>query len=143
VAKDPIVDALNPIPKSEDSDREDRIRRRAYELWDAAGQPGGREHEHWFTAESEETSRDNHEPSMGTPMVPSKDAPVIRSDAAASKADQGDPTLSGDNDASAAPKTAGAPVPATDTSKSRVANRDLEGPRKAGTTPRPTTKPMG
>jgi hypothetical protein len=42
-----------------------------------------------------------------------------------------------------APKTSGASTPAPDTSKSPVANRDLDGPRKAGTTPRPTDKPIG
>ncbi len=46
-------------------------------------------------------------------------------------------------DAPTAPKTSGASTPAPDTSKSPVANRDLDGPRKAGTTPRPTNKPIG
>lgn len=41
------------------------------------------------------------------------------------------------------PKLAGAAKPAPDTIKSRIANRDLEGPRKAGPTPRPTDKPIG
>jgi hypothetical protein len=40
------------------------------------------------------------------------------------------------------PKTAGAPKPKPDTSKSPVANRDMEGQRKAGSTPRPTDKPI-
>jgi hypothetical protein len=46
-------------------------------------------------------------------------------------------------EAPVAPKTSGAPKPAPDTSKSKVANRDIEGPRKASTTPRPTGKPLG
>ncbi len=29
------------------------IRQRAYGLWEAAGQPQGREHEHWLAAEKE------------------------------------------------------------------------------------------
>lgn len=32
---------------------EDRIRRRAYELWEAEGQPHGHDVEHWQKAESE------------------------------------------------------------------------------------------
>jgi hypothetical protein len=46
-------------------------------------------------------------------------------------------------DAPTAPETSGASTLAPDTSKSPVANRDLDGPRKAGTTPRPTDKPTG
>lgn len=41
-----------------------------------------------------------------------------------------------------APKTSGAPEPEPDTSRSPVANRNQEGPRQAGTTPRPTDKPI-
>ncbi len=41
------------------------------------------------------------------------------------------------------PKTAGVPPDAGDTSRSRVANRDAGGPRKAGLTPRPTPSPLG
>jgi len=41
------------------------------------------------------------------------------------------------------PKTAGAPADPGDTSRSRVANRDADGPRKAGATPRPTLSPLG
>lgn len=40
------------------------------------------------------------------------------------------------------PKTSGVAEPGSDTSKSPVANRDIEGPRKAGTTPRPTDRPV-
>lgn len=34
-------------------DRNDRIRRRAYEIWEALGQPEGRQEEHWIQAEAE------------------------------------------------------------------------------------------
>ncbi len=48
----PIIDALNPFPDRDgQSDRDARIRKRAYELWEAAGKPNDREHEHWFAAE--------------------------------------------------------------------------------------------
>lgn len=33
-----------------DIDREDRIRRRAHEIWEREGQPSGRDHEHWERA---------------------------------------------------------------------------------------------
>lgn len=32
-------------------DREDRLRQRAYAIWEAEGRPDGREHEHWAQAE--------------------------------------------------------------------------------------------
>ncbi|WP_274424051.1 DUF2934 domain-containing protein [Chelativorans sp. YIM 93263] len=35
------------------SDREEKIRRRAYELWEAEGHPEGRHHEHWERAARE------------------------------------------------------------------------------------------
>ena len=34
-------------------DLQDRIRQRAYELWEASGCPQGREAEHWLQAERE------------------------------------------------------------------------------------------
>jgi hypothetical protein len=118
MTKVPILDALNPFPERDgETDREARIRRRAYEIWEAAGRPEGREHEHWFAAESEFAERE--------------------------------PTASGITDAegvgsdkSDAPNTAGASEPGPDTSRNPVANRDRNGPRKAGTTPRPTRKPL-
>lgn len=48
----------------------------------------------------------------------------------------------GEEPAPVAPRTSGAPIDDTDTSRSPVANRDTEGHRKAGTTPRPTEKPI-
>lgn len=35
------------------SDREDRIRQRAYQIWNEAGQPEGRQEEHWRQAEAD------------------------------------------------------------------------------------------
>jgi hypothetical protein len=40
------------------------------------------------------------------------------------------------------PKTSGAPAEKEDTSRGTAANRNREGPRQAGTTPRPTDKPI-
>lgn len=36
-----------------DSDKTDRISRRAYALWEAAGRPHGQHDEHWLAAEKE------------------------------------------------------------------------------------------
>lgn len=44
----PVMSAAN-----EADDREQRIRRRAYELWEAEGRPDGREQEHWAQAHRE------------------------------------------------------------------------------------------
>jgi hypothetical protein len=40
------------------------------------------------------------------------------------------------------PKTSGAAAPGPDTSRSPVANRNREGPRQAGATPRPKSNPI-
>jgi len=40
------------------------------------------------------------------------------------------------------PKMSGAPAPGPDTSRSPVVNRDREGPRQAGATPRPKENPV-
>ncbi|RUT30374.1 DUF2934 domain-containing protein [Arsenicitalea aurantiaca] len=34
-------------------ERDEEIRKRAYELWEEEGYPDGREHEHWQRAEAE------------------------------------------------------------------------------------------
>jgi hypothetical protein len=36
-------------------DMHERIRRRAYELWESEGRPEGRQHAHWYQAETEIT----------------------------------------------------------------------------------------
>jgi hypothetical protein len=38
-------------------DLHERVRRRAYELWESEGRPAGREHDHWFQAEREVVAR--------------------------------------------------------------------------------------
>lgn len=43
---------------SEMSDREQQIRRKAYELWEAAGRPEGRQAEHWAEAERQLAAED-------------------------------------------------------------------------------------
>jgi hypothetical protein len=39
-------------------DQMEKIRRRAHELWEAAGRPEGREQEFWYRAEREITNSD-------------------------------------------------------------------------------------
>lgn len=36
-----------------ESERDDWVARRAYELWERAGNPDGQEHEHWTQASAE------------------------------------------------------------------------------------------
>jgi hypothetical protein len=49
--------ATNPVgiimSASSTADREDAIRRRAHQLWEAAGRPDGRAEEFWFAATGE------------------------------------------------------------------------------------------
>jgi hypothetical protein len=132
-----------PKRDSEDTDREVRIRQRAFAIWEAEGMPPGRDVDHWIAAEREESSEENQSPSLGTPLVEGAAIPDIRAaDPGGLTDEQRDPTRADGNEAPTVPKTSGAARPAPDTSKSRVANRDTEGPRKAGATPRPTRKPI-
>jgi hypothetical protein len=134
MTKEPILDSLNPFPERDgETDREAQIRRRAYEIWEAAGRPEGREHEHWFAAESEFAERQDMASGItSTPIGSGINVPGLRTTDAEGLG----------SDKSNAPKTAGASKPAPDTSRNPVANRDRNGPRRAGTTPRPTHKPL-
>ncbi len=132
------IDAINPFPKHE-SGREDRIRRRAHQLWESEGRPTGRDRDHWLAAEREEAA-DRAVTPIEEPDAASSAPPS--SSARAAGGDVPRPESGGPDAAAAVPKTAGAAEPAPDTSRSRVANRDVAGPRKAGATPRPTDKPV-
>ena len=141
---EPDTEILNPFPDRDGSrkDREDRIRKRAHEIWEAAGRPEGRETEHWSAAEIQ-ISEKVAEP-FAKLVVPGVPIPDIRSaDPPGLSGQQADSVETVRSSAPTAPKTAGAAKPAADTSRSPVANRDTAGPRKAGTTPRPTDKPVG
>ncbi len=58
------------------TDADDKIRDRAYQLWDQAGQPEGREEEFWFLAERELSADDEVDSSKESaetrlpPLVP-------------------------------------------------------------------------
>jgi hypothetical protein len=56
-AQGPIIESTNPMQRDEYADLESKIRIRAYQLWEEAGRPHGRELEHWFAAESEVAGR--------------------------------------------------------------------------------------
>ncbi len=52
--------ALPPFREVEmENNREEWIARRAYALWEQAGQPEGQEHEHWAQASAEWDARPN------------------------------------------------------------------------------------
>jgi hypothetical protein len=126
-------------------DREERIRQRAHQLWEADGRPEGRHDHHWSQAEREIDAADPaHEgPTHGTPVAPGSAIPDVRSaDPAGMPDDKRRPVADDGATAPASPKMSGAAKPARDRSKSPVANRDTEGPRKAGATPRPTDEPL-
>ncbi|MER2536389.1 MAG: DUF2934 domain-containing protein [Rhizobiaceae bacterium] len=121
-------------------DREERIRQRAHQLWEADGRPEGRHDHHWSQAERE---INDAEPAHGTPVAPGSAIPDVRSADPAGMPDDKRPPVANDSaTAPASPKMSGAAKPARDRSKSPVANRDTEGPRKAGATARPTDKPL-
>jgi hypothetical protein len=47
------VAATTVVSRGRQDDLHERVRRRAYELWESEGRPAGREHDHWFQAERE------------------------------------------------------------------------------------------
>jgi hypothetical protein len=53
--------AMPAASRGHRDDLQERVRRRAYELWEGEGRPAGREHDHWFQAEREVvTTRRQH-----------------------------------------------------------------------------------
>ncbi len=123
---DPVIDALNPFPDHDHRGRDERVRQRAYDLWVAEGQPEGKEQEHWLRAEREVLLAEP-KPSLGTPTVPGKENPDIRgADGAVQHVGIGEAAP----EAAAVPKTAGAPKPARNTSRSRTANATSKVPAK-------------
>lgn len=81
-----------------DSDKEARIRERAYEIWVREGRPHGRDAEHWQAAAAEIAAESNamtdasaagskprSEAASPAAVVPPSDTPPLRSRRAASK----------------------------------------------------------
>ena len=117
------------------TDKEDRVRQRAYEIWQRSGQQEGSALEHWLQA-SREIDAEDAGPVVAENMI---------EDTASTAGPEGAASLSepsAGTETTPAPRTAGASTPGPDTSRSPVANRDRGGPRKASTTPRPTDKPI-
>jgi hypothetical protein len=85
------------------------------------------------------TRKQDHEPHAAKASQPD----IRSADPNGMRHEKRQATSDGRSEGPVAPRTGGVPKPEPDTSRSRVANRDVEGPRKAGTTPRPTDKPLG
>ncbi|PTM78137.1 hypothetical protein C8J29_10492 [Cereibacter johrii] len=66
-------------------DREARIRQRAYELWEAEGQPAGRDQDYWLRAEAE-LAEDKPVPAAKAPRARKAEAEPAAGDEAAPKA---------------------------------------------------------
>lgn len=66
---------------------EDRIRQRAYALWEAEGRPEGRHADHWSQACAEEAETPTAMPSLQPPPLP--ETPVLGGDLSGSGPNQG------------------------------------------------------
>lgn len=93
-----------------DHSLEDRIRDRAYHLWEAAGRPHGRDHDFWVQAQAELADDGVAITSAKTPGIPkppkhAKEAPVKKAPAkeASVKAKATKPKDTGAKDAKAKP----------------------------------------
>lgn len=56
------------------SDREEKIRERAHQIWLDEGQPEGREHEHWQRAAQEIKTEAAEAPTVRVPLSPREDS---------------------------------------------------------------------
>src|SRR5690349_13529849 len=57
--------------------RQDRIRERAYQLWEQAGRPSGRDLEHWARAEAELHAAAPRAPAPAPPVVAPPAPPIV------------------------------------------------------------------
>ncbi|WYK06972.1 DUF2934 domain-containing protein [Cereibacter sphaeroides f. sp. denitrificans] len=92
-----FLSCLEPAPRPEprtihdrreetmSDDREARIRQRAYELWEAEGQPAGRDQDYWLRAEAE-LGEDKPVPAAKAPRARKAEAEPAAGDEAAPKA---------------------------------------------------------
>ena len=58
--------------------REERVRTRAYELWEQAGRPHGQHHDHWEQASRELVSDETGEDPVPVDSTPARDAETGR-----------------------------------------------------------------
>ena len=112
-------------------DRNERVRRRAYEIWEERGRPEGSHAEHWEQAERELSNDRNDDPVEGSRETVERE--LSRQEEGTAEDNGKDPVP---------PMRRGEAPPESDTSRSRAANRDIEGPRKSGASPRPTGGPL-
>lgn len=100
-------------------EREQKIRERAYKIWQDEGQPEGREHDHWSRAEQEHGSGDD----AATPLADSEPAhrDGLISDVGADLP-FGEPADTGAQDAPEPPQTTAAEPTAGGASETRVAS---------------------
>lgn len=118
-----LADAKTPPS----ANRDERIRQRAHELWELAGRPHGQDADHWLQAE-QEIGLEPEEPGASVNVIEGVARDVEPAGTVIHR--------------KSVPITSGASKPAPDTSRTPMANRDVEGPRKASTTPRPTDEPL-
>ena len=78
-ALEPRISDLSARRPQEDEDLKTKIRTRAYQIWEDAGRPHGRDLEHWFAAESEVGARPAA--SMSRQNAPRETLPTIGSTA--------------------------------------------------------------
>jgi hypothetical protein len=79
-----VSEAVGPSGEKDDAmsnDREEQLRQRAYEIWEAEGRPEGRHKDHWHQAERELAEYQNANPTGATPksaVVETRSSPVRR-----------------------------------------------------------------
>jgi hypothetical protein len=117
---------VTPLGDAQMNDKQDRIRQRAYEIWQRSGQPEGLQEDHWFQATREIDAEEERGVSSlaGTDAAFGERSGANRSANITSDASvQSPPSL-------VAPKMAGASKPGPDMSRSPTANRNVQGLEK-------------
>jgi hypothetical protein len=109
--QEPIVESIKPSQRDECAELESKIRLRAYQLWEEAGRPHGRELEHWLSAESEVAGRPA---TLWQPNDPRETLPAIGN----TVRDENELARNGRNEEPNAPKSGGAAEPGPNMSES-------------------------
>jgi hypothetical protein len=127
-----------------DPDREARIRRRAHQIWDESGRPEGRDLDHWQQATADIDAEDaTANETADAPMTAATWKPQVEEQPTEGMRDETLDPVGGDSqNAPRAPKTGGGARKGKEPLVNPVADRNVEGPRQAGMTPRPTDKPI-
>jgi hypothetical protein len=130
--------------ESRDTDRQERIRRRAHQIWDESGRPEGRDLDHWRQATTDVDAEDAAANGSGdAPMTAATWKPRVEKPSTGGMRDETlDPIGDDSQNAPRAPKTSGAVRKGKEPLVNPAADRNVEGSRQAGMTPRPTDKPI-